>query len=122
MATRRKPALGEDSEWRSSAPTRIHAGAARLSLTATAGALAGQVFGSDGEPLTLGRGEGCAVVLRSPDVSRRHTRIEYRAGQYWVSDLGTLNGTRLNGALLGQPLPLAEGDRVALGSQELVAS
>lgn len=48
--------------------------------------------------IVLGRGDGCDVVLRAPSVSRQHIRIEPKGDAVVVTDLGSTNHARLEGA------------------------
>lgn len=50
-------------------------------------------------------------------VSRRHAQIDVQSGELFIRDLGSTNGTRLNGALLSpeQPVRLRDGDELELG-------
>jgi hypothetical protein len=69
-----------------------------------------------GEELTVGRAPGCGVAL--PDdsfVSQLHARVFRNGGQVWLEDLGSTNGTWLNGEKVGAPALLHEGDRVTVG-------
>jgi FHA domain len=72
-----------------------------------------------GETL-IGRGEHCPIQLIHPLVSRHHARIVCDANQSIIEDLGSRNGTRLNGKFVERPRPLRHGDRVQIGSHELV--
>src|SRR4051812_2643570 len=72
-------------------------------------------FGLDRGETLLGRDPACEIVLTSADVSRRHARIERRGDGYYVEDLGSKAGTRLNGEMLGRPMRLREGDRIGIG-------
>ena len=66
--------------------------------------------------LVLGRGEGCAVRVADPNVSRRHARL-FRAGaSLFAEDLGSRAGTFLNGRRLEGPSPIDAGDSLALGA------
>jgi hypothetical protein len=69
---------------------------------------------------TVGRSRECDVVLEDAGISRRHA--EFRPGpEGWtVADLGSTNGVRLNGRAVRGAEPLAPGDRVELGSTEIV--
>jgi pSer/pThr/pTyr-binding forkhead associated (FHA) protein len=95
--------------------------------TAQARKLASLVF-SDGQEreitdeLTLGRADGNDVVLTSKTVSREHAYLFEREGRWFVEDLGSLNGTHLNGQRIPvrTPLTLRHGDRLQLGAQVLV--
>lgn len=45
----------------------------------------------------IGRDEACAMQLVDPMISRRHARVEFQAGEWWLRDLGSANGTEVNG-------------------------
>jgi len=100
------------------AATRVQRDAASLSLIARAGPMEGHIFGTDGHPITIGRGSSCGVRLALSEISRRHATIRYRAGRYWVEDLQTLNGTRVNGQLIDGATALQHGDRIGISVQE----
>jgi predicted component of type VI protein secretion system len=63
-------------------------------------------------PCVLGRHTGCDLFLGHPMVSRRHCALSLRDGRVWVEDLGSRNGTRLNGQPLATPRPLEDGDQL----------
>lgn len=70
-----------------------------------------------GTELTVGRGANCSIGV--PDdtfASQLHARVQLRNGTMWLEDLGSTNGTHLNGARLTMPLQLSVGDRVQIGS------
>lgn len=67
-------------------------------------------------PLILGRDPQCDHVLEHPMVSWRHAKITRRDGQVWVEDLGSRNGTYVNGERVHRSREVAEGDVLALGS------
>ena len=76
---------------------------------------AGEAF-SLGEELSVGRGAGCAVVLADDTfVSTVHARIFMRGNDPYVEDLGSTNGTLLNGETVVEPIRLRPGDRVQFG-------
>ncbi|MGO9079314.1 MAG: FHA domain-containing protein [Streptosporangiaceae bacterium] len=65
---------------------------------------------------TIGREPGCDLRLADAGVSRRHAVLR-RSGDGWLlSDLGSLNGTWLNGWRVTEPAPVQPGDRVCLGT------
>jgi FHA domain len=75
----------------------------------------GETFTVDDE-LTVGRGAGCAVVLTDDTfVSTVHARVFTRGGEPYVEDLGSTNGTTLNGEAISEPVRLRRGDRVQFG-------
>jgi pSer/pThr/pTyr-binding forkhead associated (FHA) protein len=68
------------------------------------------------DELTVGRGGGCSIVLADDSfVSTVHARIFRRDGDVLVEDLGSRNGTLLNGQPLTHATPLRRGDRVQFG-------
>ncbi|MEM7051850.1 MAG: SpoIIE family protein phosphatase [Acidobacteriota bacterium] len=68
-----------------------------------------------GEELILGRSTGCDVVLRDQYLSRRHTRMVQSDGRVMVEDLGSRNGTLVNGRAIAEPTPVGIGDVIQLG-------
>jgi diguanylate cyclase (GGDEF)-like protein len=69
-------------------------------------------------PVTIGREEEIELPLRDGSISRRHCRVvpEPEHDRYLLVDLGSTNGTRLNGARVEAPVALADGDKIFLGS------
>ena len=67
------------------------------------------------EVTTIGRLAECDVVLEDTGASRRHAQIRLRDGQATITDLGSTNGTSLNGAQV-QSRTLADGDRITIGA------
>jgi CheY-like chemotaxis protein len=65
-------------------------------------------------PCVLGRHPDCAAHLNHPMISRHHCSFSLRDDQIWVRDLGSRNGTTLNGAALEEAQPVHEGDRLEL--------
>ncbi len=70
----------------------------------------------------LGRGYDCHVTIEDPLVSRQHARIEVEGDRVTVFDLGSRNGVKVNGAPLHTSQELRHGDRLRIGTQELVLS
>jgi hypothetical protein len=73
----------------------------------------------DGSSLTVGRAADNDLVLADGRVSRHHARITGRRGTLVYTDLGSTNGSRVNGAPVGE-LVLGAGDRIELGDTSLV--
>ncbi|OPY57192.1 MAG: Oxoglutarate dehydrogenase inhibitor [Pelotomaculum sp. PtaU1.Bin035] len=84
-------------------------------LQVEAGPDRGRCFELGAIPLVVGRHAGCDVVLNDTSVSRRHARLEWRQGQYTVTDLGSTNGTRVNGLRISTKT-LKPGDVLTLGT------
>ena len=70
-------------------------------------------------PLVIGRLPECDVVLPDSNVSRRHAELRRKGDGVFVTDLGSTNGTRVNGTPVREQL-LASGDEISVGSTKLV--
>ena len=99
------------------------AGVLAAKRTAATGRLVlagGEVRVVDARDLTIGRDDGNHVPLNGDDfASARHARIEPRRDGVWVEDLGSTNGTFVNGLRLSRPRRLAPGDVIRVGSTDL---
>ncbi len=74
-----------------------------------------------GKTLSLGRGRDNNVVFTSTKVSRRHALVHAQGGaEFSLVDLGSSNGTHLNGRRVIQPISLQHGDVIQIGEQSLV--
>lgn len=69
----------------------------------------------DRSPFTVGRHSGCELPIADARLSREHLRIEWKTDKYVVSDLGSTNGTTLNGEDLIDPVGLRNEDKLDLG-------
>jgi pSer/pThr/pTyr-binding forkhead associated (FHA) protein len=69
-----------------------------------------------GPELTIGRAPGCSMVFDEQYVSQVHARIFVRDGSVFVEDLGSTNGTWVNGARAVGQMPARLGDRVQVGN------
>jgi hypothetical protein len=90
-----------------------------LALTRCSLVLGDRRYPLEGETLLLGRGHDCAIQLSDPNVSRRHAEIRREGDGYILFDLGSTNGTEVNGERIHR-VPLADGDRILVGQTELV--
>lgn len=68
----------------------------------------------------VGRSANCQVTLDDPLVSREHARFRIRDATALVEDLGSRNGVQVNGTPAMGPTAIKNGDRVRIGTQELV--
>lgn len=99
------PATAREKQSRGRAQLRILEPAAR----------AGEVFALDDE-ITVGRAAGCGVVLvEDTFVSQVHARVFRRGRDSYVEDLGSTNGTYVNGERIVETTRLRRGDRVQFG-------
>jgi FHA domain-containing protein len=80
----------------------------------------GMDFELDSAQLTIGRGGQNDIAIATDEyASARHARFEPRRDGVWVQDLGSTNGTYLNGMRLEHPKRLTQGDIVRIGETDL---
>lgn len=71
------------------------------------------------QPCLIGRGSDNDIVLDDKEVSRRYAMIYSQGNDWWLSDLGSRNGLRVNGIRLLHARRLREGDELDIGTQSL---
>jgi pSer/pThr/pTyr-binding forkhead associated (FHA) protein len=93
-----------------------------MKLVFEEGERAGQALQLARPAMLIGRGADSDVVLAEQGISRQHARLEQDAQGWTVTDLGTTNGTFVNGRRIPsrEPVPLQPGDRLQIGSSVLV--
>jgi hypothetical protein len=74
------------------------------------------------KPLTIGRAPDCDLVLSHPTISRRHATLRPRTYGWELVDLGSTNGTRVNGWWVRNAQPLHAGDVVSFGALSLAVT
>jgi hypothetical protein len=70
------------------------------------------------DSVTIGRLADCDVVLTDKGASRKHAQLKQRNGTWTITDLGSTNGTRLNGQTI-QSRELSDGDKITIGTTML---
>lgn len=90
---------------------------AQFQFVMRSGPTPGVVFPLEGEQLTIGRDSSNGVAINDAEVSRKHSRLMFQGGKYVIDDLGSTNGTFVNGQRLAGPVVLKAGDVVSLGEQ-----
>ncbi len=90
---------------------------AQFQFVMRSGPTPGVTFPLEGDQLTIGRDSTNGVAINDAEVSRRHSRLSFQGGKYVLEDLGSTNGTFVNGQRLGGPVVLKPGDVVSLGEQ-----
>ena len=74
---------------------------------------------SEGETISIGRGKECDVSIDNTAISRRHVSLALNGGIYFVSDLGSTNGTFVNGKKIGVDELVSETDDILFGKFHL---
>lgn len=83
-------------------------------LIAREGQLAGERWTIEHDVFVIGRGSECDVVLPERQVSRQHIKILHENGRYKLQDLGSKNGTHLNGKQVSGTVPIQDGDEIQI--------
>jgi len=94
------------------------AAGAQAELTIESGPDAGHTHRATDRAVRLGRSPDNDVILRDPATSGHHARLERRGDTFWLVDLGSTNGTFVNGESI-QEKQLINGDRVTVGQNSL---
>jgi hypothetical protein len=102
-----------------SRPAKVKRGRAAHQLVVTAGALAGTRITLGEAPITMGRAEDSTLVITDDYASAKHARLVPRAGQWFIEDLGSTNGTYLDRAKVGAPTPVPLGVPIRIGRTSL---
>ncbi|GAB4544731.1 MAG: hypothetical protein Fur002_18190 [Anaerolineales bacterium] len=77
----------------------------------------GVTYPLQGDLLTIGRDAVNEIAINDAEVSRKHARLMFQGGKYVIEDLGSTNGTFVNGQRLVAQAVLKPGDVVSLGEQ-----
>ena len=101
-------------------PAQVGSGP-QAEFTIEAGPDAGHKYPAGESPLRIGRSPDNDLMLRDPATSGHHARIERRATQFWIVDLGSTNGTLVNGEPI-QEKELNHGDRITIGQNAVHVS
>ncbi len=92
----------------------------RLVVLSSPSLQAGRTFETGPVPLTIGRAKENTAALDGDDfASARHARVESQRDGVWILDLGSTNGTFLNGERMDGRHRLHDGDVVRIGQTEL---
>ena len=78
----------------------------------------GRVFEIDTAALTVGRGDPNDIPLEDEFASTQHARLEARKDGVWVEDIGSTNGTVVNGTRIDGPWKLSPGDVIRVGDTD----
>jgi hypothetical protein len=88
---------------------------ATFQLVMRSGPTPGKEVPLEKDEIYIGRDVGNDVVINDPEVSRRHARLTQQSGSYLIEDLGSTNGTFINGQRLTRPHLLRAGEMIMFG-------
>lgn len=88
---------------------------AEFQFVMRSGPTPGKVYPLEGDVITIGRDPANTIHINDAEVSRRHARLEKRDNAYVIQDLGSTNGTFVNGVRLSGMQVLNPGDQISLG-------
>lgn len=91
--------------------------AAQFQFVMRSGPTPGATFSLEGDQLTIGRDSSSGVAINDAEISRKHARLTFQGGKYVIEDLGSTNGTFVNGQRLVSAVVLKSGDVVSFGEQ-----
>jgi predicted component of type VI protein secretion system len=89
--------------------------AAQFQLTMRFGPTPGKVFPLEAAEITIGRDISNGIAINDAEVSRSHAKLTLQGSAYALQDLGSTNGTFVNGTRLSGPFTLKAGDTVSFG-------
>lgn len=90
---------------------------AQYQLVLNSGPVPGKVYPLEKAELFIGRDLGNDIVINDPEVSRRHARLYTQGNSYIIEDLGSTNGTSINGQRLTGPYVLRVGEQITFGER-----
>jgi len=76
----------------------------------------------ENSPIRIGRGSANIVQILDATVSKEHAELLEQAGKWTIRDLGSRNGTRVNGREASSPLPIIAGDRLEVGQVQVAVT
>lgn len=89
--------------------------AGKFHFVMRSGPTIGAIYPLDGEQITIGRESANIIQINDAEVSRRHARLQFQGGKYVIEDLGSTNGTHVNGQRIMSVYVLKPGDVVSFG-------
>ena len=90
---------------------------AQYQLVMHSGPTPGKTFALEGDVLTIGREASNQIAINDAEISRKHSQLVSQGGKYVLTDLGSTNGTFVNGQRLTGQHVLQPGEVISLGEQ-----
>ncbi len=91
--------------------------ASQFQLIMRSGPTQGAAYTLEGDQIDIGRDSTNEIVINDAEISRRHARLTFQGGKYVLEDLGSTNGTFVNGQRLAGPRVLKPGEVISFGEQ-----
>ncbi len=95
--------------------------AGKFQFIMRSGPTPGANYPLEAEMISIGRDASNTIQINDAEMSRRHARLQFQGGKYIIEDLGSTNGTNVNGQRLSAPYILRPGDVVSFGEQIVLA-
>ncbi len=95
--------------------TGVGSANAKPVLTVLTGGMSGQLFKVNKGVAVIGRASNAEVKVEDDGISRTHARIRSETGRAWIEDMGSRNGTFVNGSKIDVATELREGDKIQVG-------
>jgi hypothetical protein len=89
--------------------------AAQFRFVMRSGPTAGKTYPLEGAEISIGRDSACKIAINDAEVSRKHARLVWKENGYVLEDLGSTNGTFINGQRISAPYALKAGELVTFG-------
>jgi hypothetical protein len=91
--------------------------ASQFQLIMRSGPTPAAAYTLEGDQITIGRDSVNEIQINDAEISRRHARLTFQGGKYVLEDLGSTNGTFVNGQRLAGPRVLKAGEVISFGEQ-----
>lgn len=109
-----QPGQGPATAGMAAPGSALGSGSGELAVRVLSGPAAGTMVSITRNRVTLGRMSSCDVTVADSTVSREHAALVRRGDRWWIVDLGSTNGTTVNGVRAAEQ-PVGPGDRIVLG-------
>jgi pSer/pThr/pTyr-binding forkhead associated (FHA) protein len=95
--------------------------AGKFQFVMRSGPTVGAIYPLDGELISIGRDASNTIQINDAEVSRRHARLQFQGGKYVIADVGSTNGTHVNGQRIESSCVLKPSDVVSFGEGIVLA-
>lgn len=89
--------------------------AGKFQFVMRSGPTVGAIYPLEAESISIGRDASNSIQINDAEISRRHARLQFQGGKYVIEDVGSTNGTHVNGQRIMSSYVLRPGDVVSFG-------